>query len=278
MQALGSLLRCPNCGRGSLAVGGQHDTSVRCDACSSSYPISDGVIDLLPGVSLPRSLAQRIMEADAVVRIYESRLWRRSAVATSKLGISFEAEQDVILRAANLADGATVLDLACGSGIYTRPFARRVREGTVVGLDLSLPMLRYASRRVTEEGLNNVVLIHGTAMQLPFPPDHFDLVNCCGALHLFPDVPQVLDEVQRVLKRGGCFTVAAVRQRGGRMGRLGAAYRRKIFGVDAFSPAELESRLAGIGFAGVRCHFAKRLWLIMSARKPVAQPRRRPSS
>jgi ubiquinone/menaquinone biosynthesis C-methylase UbiE len=274
MQTLESLLRCPNCGRGSLAAGGLHDTSVRCGACSSTYPMIDGVIDLLPGVSLPRSLAQRIMEADPVVRIYESRLWRRSVVATSKLGISFEQEQDVVLRVANLVDGATVLDLACGSGIYTRPIACRVRAGTVVGLDLSLPMLRYASRRVEAEGLHNVVLIHGTALQLPFPPDRFDLVNCCGALHLFPDVPHVVGEVQRVLKPGGCFTVAAVRQRGGRLGRLGAAYRRKIFGVDAFSPAELESRLVSVGFEGVRCHYGKRLWLIMSAHKPVAQAQR----
>jgi ubiquinone/menaquinone biosynthesis C-methylase UbiE len=215
-----------------------------------------------------RSLAQRLMEAAPVVRIYESRLWRRSVVATWKLGISFERERDLILRAATLGEAATLLDLACGSGIYTRPLARRAHAGIVAGLDRSWPMLRYASQRVREEGLDNVVLIHGTALQLPFPADRFDLVNCCGALHLFPDVPRVLSEVHRVLKPGGCFTVAAVYRRDGRIAAVGAAYRRQVFGVDAFSRGELESRLVRAGFDTIHCHHAKRLWLIMSARKP----------
>jgi len=263
------LLRCPECGRGALVAGGRRDPSVQCNACAASYPVTEAVIDLLPSMSQPRSLAQRLMEAAPVVRIYESRLWRRSVVATWKLGIAFEQERQLILRAANLGAAATVLDLACGSGIYTRSIARRVAAGTVVGLDLSFPMLRDARRRVVEAGLNNVVLIHGTALRLPFPPDRFDLLNCCGALHLFPDVPRVLSEVHRVLKPGGRFTVAAVRQRDGRLAALGSGYRRTIFGVDAFSPADLASRLVNVGFDGVQCHYAQRLWLIMSARKPV---------
>jgi ubiquinone/menaquinone biosynthesis C-methylase UbiE len=260
------LLRCPACGQGSLGL--RPDVSIQCAACSAVYPVAGGVIDLLSSAPPPRrSLAQRLMEAEPVVRIYESRLWRRSAVATWKLGISFEQERDLIMRAANLGEAGMVLDLACGSGIYTRQFAQLVRAGTVVGLDLSLPMLRHASQRVRAAGLGNIVLIHGTALQLPFPAERFDGVNCCGALHLFPDVPRVLHEVQRVLKPGGCFTVAAVHQRGGGLAALGAAYRRRIFGVAAFTPAGLESHLVRAGFEAVQCHFARRLWLIMSAHK-----------
>lgn len=259
------LLRCPACGQGALGLGDAG--AVRCVACAATYPVAGGVIELLPGASQPRSLAQRLMEAEPVVRIYESRLWRRSAVATWKLGISFEQEKDLILRAADLGEAAMVLDLACGSGIYTRQFAQLARTGSVVGLDLSLPMLRVASRRVHEAGLGNVILIHGTALQLPFPAQCFDLVNCCGALHLFPDVPRVLSEVNRVLRPGGRFTVAAVHQRPGRLAALGAAYHRTVFGVDAFSPATLAAHLAHAGFEAVQCLYAKRLWLIMSARK-----------
>lgn len=267
MEVPANLLRCPACGGGSLLTGATDAAGVRCDGCGASYPVSAGVIDLLPGMAQRRSLAQRLMEAEPVVRIYESRLWRRSAVAARALGITFEQERDVILRAAALGAAATVLDLACGPGIYTRPLAHQAYAGSVVGLDLSLPMLRYASQRLREEGLTNVVLIHGTALQLPFPADRFDLVNCCGALHLFPDVPRVLGEVHRVLKPGGCFTVAAVRQHGGSLAALDAAVRRAIFGVSAFAPAALTARLTQVGFEGVQCHYAKRLWLIMSAHK-----------
>ncbi len=230
----------------------------------------EGVIDLLPGVSMKPSPAQRTMESEAIVRIYESRWWRRSALVTLLLGISFEQEQELILRTANLQKTDTVLDLACGPGIYARPFARQVPAGTVVGLDISLPMLRYATRRAREEGLSNLLLIHGTALELPFPADRFDLVNCCGALHLFPDVPRVLREIERVLKPGGCFTVAASRHRSGRVAEVASALRRRVIGLDSFSPAELESRLVDAGFETVQCHHAKRIWLIMSARKAHA--------
>ena len=65
-----------------------------------------------------RTLAQRAMQSAAIVRIYESRLWRRSLVATLALGISFEREQELIGRAARLSPGDTLLDLACGPGIW----------------------------------------------------------------------------------------------------------------------------------------------------------------
>src|SRR6266851_7226571 len=96
------------------------------------------------GLTRHRSLAQRAMESDAIVRVYESRLWRRSLIATLALGISFEREQELIGRAARLSPGDALLDLACGPGIYTRPFARQVAPGLVVGLDLSPAMLRHA--------------------------------------------------------------------------------------------------------------------------------------
>jgi ubiquinone/menaquinone biosynthesis C-methylase UbiE len=229
--------------------------------------VTGGVIDLLAGEPTRRSLAQSIMEAEPVVRVYESRLWRRSPIATLALGISFEDEQAMISGAARLEGGETVLDLACGPGIYTRPFARQVPAGEVLGLDLSMPMLRYAARRAREEGLDNLTLIRGTALELPFPPHHFDLVNCCGALHLFADVRRVLGEIERVLKPGGRFTTAVFRREDGPLPDLAAAARRWLLGVASFTREELEGRILHAGLRDVWCHHESRAWLVMSARK-----------
>jgi ubiquinone/menaquinone biosynthesis C-methylase UbiE len=207
------------------------------------------------------------MESEAIVRIYESRLWRRSVVAALALGISFEREQQLIGRVAALSPGDTLLDLACGPGIYTRPFARQVAPGLVVGLDLSPAMLAHARRRAGAEGLANVALVRGDALRLPFATGRFDVVNCCGALHLFPDVDLALREVNRMLKPGGRFTVAAFRRGPGPLASLGAALRRRIMGIDSFTPEELRSRLGAAGLSGVTCHFAGGQWLIMSARR-----------
>jgi SAM-dependent methyltransferase len=208
------------------------------------------------------------MEAEPIVRIYESRLWRRSPYVALLTGITFERELELILRVADLTGADRILDLACGPGIYTRPFAQRAPAGSVVGLDISLPMLRYASRRARRERVENVLWIHGAALNLPFPEGHFDLVNCCGALHLFPDVARVLSEVHRVLKPTGRFTVAAFRRAEGRFAEVRAAVRRRLYGIDAFSPDDLESRLQQAGLSEIQCHHARRAWLIMSARKP----------
>jgi ubiquinone/menaquinone biosynthesis C-methylase UbiE len=207
------------------------------------------------------SLAQRLMESAAVVRIYESRLWRRSLGATLALGISFDRERELIERAAELRPGHTLLDLACGPGIYSRPFARRVAPGVVVGLDLSPAMLRHARRRACAESVANLALVRGDALHLPFADGCFDAVNCCGALHLFPDVDLALREVRRVLKYGGRFTVAAFAR-----SPIAAAIRRSI-GVSSFSPDELSRRLRVAGLGQIACHHHAAQWLVMSARR-----------
>ena len=164
-----------------------------------------------PSFGDPRGLGQRAMESPFVVSIYESRLWRRNPIVTALMGISFERELECIARAARLEEATQALDLACGPGIYSRPLARRLHGGRIVGLDYSPAMLAYAQRRARAERVPNLDLLRGNALSLPFRSATFDVVNCCGALHLFPDVPQALREVHRVLVEGGRFTTAVVR-------------------------------------------------------------------
>ncbi|MDD1723565.1 MAG: class I SAM-dependent methyltransferase, partial [Methanospirillum sp.] len=38
-----------------------------------------------------------------------------------------------------------ILDIGSGDGIFTKDFAERIREGYVVGMDISPEMVRYAS-------------------------------------------------------------------------------------------------------------------------------------
>ena len=71
--------------------------------------------------ALPVLRAQASMESEAVAAIYESRLWRRSVLAHWLLRISFENEYALVSRSLGLRDADRVLDLGCGTGIYTRP-------------------------------------------------------------------------------------------------------------------------------------------------------------
>ncbi len=205
------------------------------------------------------------MESEAIVRIYESRLWRRSPIFTLVTGIGFDREMDLIFEEAHAPAAATVLDIACGPGVYTRAFARRLGAGRVVGLDLSRPMLKAAVHLAQREHLTNVSFVRADAQHLPFDAERFDVVNCCGALHLVPDVEAALAEIHRVLVPGGRFTIAAVRGRSGPLAEL--AYR--VSGVRPFSADGLRGRLRAAGFEGVHLAHAKRVWMIASAAKPL---------
>jgi SAM-dependent methyltransferase len=217
-----------------------------------------------------KGLGQRLMEWPPLVSIYESRLWRRSGLFARVSGISFEREIACITEQARLDRASRVLDLACGSGIYSRPFAHQLASGRVVGLDLSRPMLDEARRRSRREGCANLDLVRGSALELPFRSSCFDVVNCCGALHLFPDVPRALAEIERVLRDGGRFTAAVIRRGEGAEARA-AGLRERALGVHAFTRAELAERLFDAGFAELRFPHEHGVWMLAAAQKPPRQ-------
>ncbi len=216
--------------------------------------------------SRERSLGQAAMEWPPLVRIYESRLWRRSPLFALANRISFERECSLILEAAGLGEETQVLDLACGSGIYSRRFARIASRGRVVGLDLSMPMLRYAlRRRRSEEGLDNFLLVRGSVMEMPFANGRFDVVNCCGALHLFPNPREALDRIARVLRPGGRFTIAAFRRGDTPRDKRRADRQTRFWGIHSFTPTELETWMKEAGLVEARVLHAAGGWLLMTA-------------
>ncbi|MFD0827787.1 demethylmenaquinone methyltransferase [Neobacillus sp. M.A.Huq-85] len=100
--------------------------------------------------------------------------------------------------------GSKALDVCCGTGDWTIALAEAVGpSGEVVGLDFSKNMLKVGQEKVNHLGLNQVKLIHGNAMELPFPDQSFDYVTIGFGLRNVPDYLQVLKEMNRVLKPGG---------------------------------------------------------------------------
>ena len=106
-----------------------------------------------------------------------------------------------LLDRAQPREGEAVLDIGCGTGIVARLAARRMGRGSVTGLDLNAGMLAVA-RKVPTEGAA-IIWIEGSALDLPFPPDTFDVVVCQQGLQFFPDQRKALGEMRRVLKGGG---------------------------------------------------------------------------
>lgn len=99
----------------------------------------------------------------------------------------------------HLQPGMTMLDICCGWGSTMRVLEDRSVD--VIGLDLSVPLLRIAR----EKGCRQ--LVAADAGRLPFPDDRFDAVVIQGGLHHFwsDQLQGVLEEIDRVLRPGGWF-------------------------------------------------------------------------
>jgi demethylmenaquinone methyltransferase/2-methoxy-6-polyprenyl-1,4-benzoquinol methylase len=104
----------------------------------------------------------------------------------------------------NVTPGSKALDVCCGTADWTIALAEAVGpSGEVTGLDFSQNMLNVGLEKVKGLGLNQVRLIHGNAMELPFPDNSFHYVTIGFGLRNVPDYLQVLKEMYRVLKPGG---------------------------------------------------------------------------
>jgi len=88
------------------------------------------------------------------------------------------------LALAGLHPGDRVLDLGCGNALMTIAAKLQVGTGRVVGVDVSSEMLRFASRRVEEAGLDGQVeLLKGNiedlaALAASSVWDGFDVILC----------------------------------------------------------------------------------------------------
>lgn len=78
------------------------------------------------------------------------------------------------LDAAEVAVTDRVLDVGCGAGDTTLDVARAAAGGSVLGVDLSEPLLEVARRRAADAGITNVELVRADAQVCPFEPASFD--------------------------------------------------------------------------------------------------------
>ena len=127
--------------------------------------------------------------------------WRRWK---PQFEVAGQAGTDLIVGAARVEPGMSVLDIASGAGEPALALAAAVSpRGTVTASDLVSEMLQTTVELASERGLDNLSfgVIDGEA--LPFAEGSFDRVTCRTAVMHFPDPCQALRETLRVLRPGG---------------------------------------------------------------------------
>ena len=150
-----------------------------------------------------------------------------------------------------IQDGWTILDIGCGGGATLQRLQKRSQGSTVYGIDISEESVAKA-RQVNARVLNKQVFVcQGSAEQLPYDDETFDLVTAVETVYFWPHLPACFQEVRRVLKQGGKFAILIEVVEGDSM------WTNVVEGMKVYSPEELQALLNEAGFIHTEIHRMK---------------------
>jgi ubiquinone/menaquinone biosynthesis C-methylase UbiE len=114
-------------------------------------------------------------------------------------------ESELLMDMLKPCRGETILDVGCGTGVFTRDI---LSFGTrVTGIDISQPMLKRARQKAGAYSFREIV---GDMRSLPFADNCFDKVISVTALEFIEDGKGVVRDIFRVTKKGGIIVVATL--------------------------------------------------------------------
>lgn len=100
---------------------------------------------------------------------------------------------------------ALVLDVACGTGDLSLEL-KTSGKARVIGTDFCRPMLAIAKEKTIKEN-EKIPYIEGDGMNLAFETETFDAVTIAFGLRNFSNWQDGLNELHRVLKKGGRLAI-----------------------------------------------------------------------
>ena len=202
------LLRCPKCHAGSLVPDAPTPERAltfgpaRCLGCGSLFPVHDGLVELL-GDARPAGVLQHAMEQPWVARAWERAVRPALDAVLTRGKLDHESEYTIIKTFLDATPGP-LLDLGCGAGIVLRRLSRDFRGVTLIGMDVSRPMLEEAMAQVREHA-EAAAFVRARAPELPFTDASLGAIVAVGFIHFVEELDTLLSEVARVLKPRGRF-------------------------------------------------------------------------
>ncbi len=131
-------------------------------------------------------------------------LWSRTYDNPVVQAFTYRPVQDAVIAA--LLDHAPdrVLDVGCGTGLFTTRLSAELGVATA-GVDYSWGMIDQASRHSRAPSW-----VQADAMALPIASGAVDAIVCTESFHWYPDQARALKEFKRVLRPEGRIYVALI--------------------------------------------------------------------
>ncbi|CAN1318423.1 Uncharacterized methyltransferase At2g41040, chloroplastic [Linum perenne] len=208
---------CPVCyeplirkGPSGFNLASIYRSGFRCGRCNKTYSSKYNYLDLtvtagMKSYTEAMPMGTELFRSPLVSFLYE-RGWRQSFNGSGFPGPDeeFRMAQEYFKR----AEGGLLVDVSCGSGLFSRKFAKSGTYSKVVALDFSENMLRQCFDFINADGTisdANLALVRADISRLPFSSGSVDAVHAGAALHCWPAPSNAISEICRVLRSGGVF-------------------------------------------------------------------------
>jgi ubiquinone/menaquinone biosynthesis C-methylase UbiE len=118
----------------------------------------------------------------------------------------------ILIKRMELKPGMSLLDVGCGPGRLTIPFAQHLcPQGHVTAFDVHGKMLQSLRANAARHRVENVEVVCGRAGEGDMKwEDRFDRAVLVTVLGEIPNKPRALQEIYRALKPGGVLSVTEV--------------------------------------------------------------------
>nr|XP_043627933.1 uncharacterized methyltransferase At2g41040, chloroplastic isoform X1 [Erigeron canadensis] len=182
----------------------------KCKKCNKSYSSKNIYLDLTVTAGAKEYVEAQpsrteLFRSPLVSFLYE-RGWRQNFNNSGFPGPDeeFKMAQEYF----KPAEGGTLVDVSCGSGLFSRKFAKSGTYSKVVALDFSENMLRQTYDFIKADDAilgSNLALVRADVSRLPFSSGSVDAVHAGAALHCWPSPSNAIAEINRILRSGGVF-------------------------------------------------------------------------
>jgi ubiquinone/menaquinone biosynthesis C-methylase UbiE len=113
---------------------------------------------------------------------------------------------DKLVALLNIADGSSVVDLGCGTGVLMPHLLEAAgSSGTIYAVDISEKMIANLRKKFEA---NNIVPLVCSSTNLGIVNNAIDTVICFSAFPHFDNKRKSIEEISRILKPGGRFLIA----------------------------------------------------------------------
>ncbi|KAK4431804.1 putative methyltransferase, chloroplastic [Sesamum alatum] len=182
----------------------------KCRKCNKSYSSKNIYLDLTVTSGTKeynefKPAGTELFRSPLVSFVYE-RGWRQNFNRSGFPGP--DEEFNMAQEYFKPAEGGVLVDVSCGSGLFSRKFAKSGAYSRVIALDFSENMLRQCYDFIkNDEAIlsSNLALVRADVSRLPFPSGSVDAVHAGAALHCWPSPSNAVAEINRILRSGGVF-------------------------------------------------------------------------